>query len=106
MAPGRPFAWGLITNLVGLGVTLHGTRPRLAATARRSPAGGARGLDMPPSPRDAFSMPASSSRVRAILELVSELDEAERDELRDEIDIAETLSPTEWEHAWDGELSN
>jgi hypothetical protein len=51
-------------------------------------------------------MPASSSRVRAILELVSELDEAERDELRDEIDIAETLSPTEWEHAWDGELSN
>jgi hypothetical protein len=51
-------------------------------------------------------MPASSSRVRAILQLVAELDEAERDELRDELDVAETLSPTEWEHAWNDELSN
>ena len=51
-------------------------------------------------------MPASSSRVRAILQLVSELDEAARDELRDELDVAETLSPAEWERAWNGELSN
>ncbi|MGD0680229.1 MAG: hypothetical protein ABSC94_33040 [Polyangiaceae bacterium] len=51
-------------------------------------------------------MPASSSRVRAILQLVSELDEAERDELRDELDITETLNHAQWEHAWNGELSN
>ncbi len=60
---------------------------------------------MPPSTRHALSVPASSSRVRAILDLVSELDQAERDQLRDELDVAETLSHADWERAWNGELS-
>jgi putative addiction module component (TIGR02574 family) len=45
----------------------------------------------------------SSARVRAILELVSELSEAEREELGDELDA--DLTPEEWKSAWDEELS-
>jgi putative addiction module component (TIGR02574 family) len=45
----------------------------------------------------------SSARVRAILELVSELSEAEREELGDELHA--DLTPEEWKSAWDEELS-
>jgi len=46
---------------------------------------------------------ASSARVRAILDLVSGLSEAEREELRDELDA--DLTPEQWKSAWDEELS-
>jgi hypothetical protein len=46
---------------------------------------------------------ASSVRVRAILQLVSELSEAEREELRDELDAE--LTPEQWKSTWDDELS-
>jgi putative addiction module component (TIGR02574 family) len=46
---------------------------------------------------------ASSGRVRAILQLVSELSEAEREELRDELDAE--VTPEQWNSAWDDELS-
>jgi putative addiction module component (TIGR02574 family) len=46
---------------------------------------------------------ASSGRVRAILQLVSELSEAEREKLRDELDSEGT--PEQWNSAWDDELS-
>jgi hypothetical protein len=46
---------------------------------------------------------ASSERVRTILDLVSELSEAEREELRDELDA--DLTPEQWKFAWDEELS-
>ena len=46
---------------------------------------------------------ASSERVRTILDLVSELSEAEREELRDELDA--DLTPEQWKSAWDEELS-
>jgi hypothetical protein len=49
-----------------------------------------------------FSLMASSARVRAILDLVSELSEAEREELRDELDA--DLTPEQWKSAWDEEL--
>jgi hypothetical protein len=46
-----------------------------------------------------------SARVRAVLELVSELSESERNELRAELDGALPSSPEEWEGAWNNELS-
>jgi hypothetical protein len=46
---------------------------------------------------------ASSGRVRAILQLVSELSEAEREELRDELDAE--VTPEQWKSGWDDELS-
>lgn len=46
---------------------------------------------------------ASSARVRAILDLVSGLSEAEREELRDELDA--DLTSEQWKYAWDEELS-
>jgi hypothetical protein len=46
---------------------------------------------------------ASSARVRAILDLVSGLSEAEREELRDELDA--DLTPEQWKSGWDEELS-
>jgi hypothetical protein len=45
----------------------------------------------------------ASPRVREILDLVQELSEVERDELRDELD--RELSPEQWSAAWDDELS-
>lgn len=53
--------------------------------------------------RHALGMPASP-RVRAILELVSELDDQERDELRGELEGAQTSSVEEWDRAWGDEL--
>jgi hypothetical protein len=46
---------------------------------------------------------ASSARVRTILDLVAGLSEAEREELRDELDADWT--PEQWKSAWDEELS-
>jgi hypothetical protein len=46
-----------------------------------------------------------SARVRAVLGLVSELSEGERNELRAELDGMPLSSPEEWDSAWNDELS-
>ena len=46
-----------------------------------------------------------SARVRAVLGLVSELSEGERNELRAELDGMLLSSPEEWDSAWNDELS-
>lgn len=47
-----------------------------------------------------------SARVRAVLGLVSELSDNERDELRAELDGMFLSLPEEWNSAWNDELSN
>lgn len=47
-----------------------------------------------------------SARVRAVLGLVSELSENERNELRAELDGMFLSLPEEWNNAWNDELSN
>jgi hypothetical protein len=47
-----------------------------------------------------------SARVRAVLGLVSELSDSERNELREELDGALPSSPEEWDSAWNDELSH
>ena len=44
-----------------------------------------------------------SLRVRAVLDLVAEMNENERVELRDELDGA-LCTPVEWERTWNDEL--
>jgi hypothetical protein len=46
-----------------------------------------------------------SARVRAVLDLVAELTDAERGELHMELDGAFAPSPADWERAWTDELS-
>jgi hypothetical protein len=46
-----------------------------------------------------------SARVRAVLGLVSELSDNERNELREELDGALLSTPEEWDSAWNDELS-
>ncbi len=47
-----------------------------------------------------------SPRVRAVLDIVSEMTEAERDELRDELGApVDGLDETTWKAAWNDELS-
>ncbi len=45
-----------------------------------------------------------SSRVRAVLDLVAEMNEHERVELRDELDGA-LCTPDEWGRSWNNELT-
>lgn len=47
----------------------------------------------------------SSARVRTVLGLVAELSDAERHELRTELDGAIAASPEEWEREWNDDLS-
>lgn len=46
-----------------------------------------------------------SARVQAVLGMVSELSESERNELRAELDGSLLSSQEEWSGAWSGELS-
>lgn len=48
-------------------------------------------------------MPMTSPRVQAVIELLDEMNEDERKELRNELEGA--CSPSEWKHAWNDELS-
>jgi hypothetical protein len=60
-------------------------------------------LDRTPKARQRCAM--MSARVRAVLGLVSELSDNERNELREELEGALLASPEEWDSAWNDELS-
>ena len=92
--PGQAFTQGIAS----ISRELEGEPDPAPVTTNRA----ARGLDAAALQSHARSM---SPRVRAVLDLVSELTEDERSELRAKLG-GDELDETEWTAAWNDELSH